>query len=301
MINSIIVRYSEIGIKGKNRVLFEKKLVSNIKRFFKKNSLEYQKISRKTGRIIIEIQKYASGMEYLKNVFGIISFSPSMRTNADIEDIKNKISFFLQGFCENENFRISADRITKTSSFSSMDIEREIGAFVVEKTKCRVKLKNFDKEIGIEIIGDSAYVFDRKIRCFGGLPVGIEGKAISYLDSERMDASIVASLLAMKRGISLIFASTERTENVDTSSLEKFCFSKNKIFVANSLSDLAELAEKQGINAVICPDTIEDMKARTSNNIENNIENIKEECTFLMPLVAFNNGEITELMSKFGV
>ena len=96
----IICHYSEIGIKGKNRDFFEKKLSCNIKESFKKNA---HGLLKKTqiipGRILIELNEtglqekiyYDKSKHILKNIFGIANFSFAQRAEQNLEDIKKKM------------------------------------------------------------------------------------------------------------------------------------------------------------------------------------------------------------------
>ncbi len=291
MENSIIIRYSEIGIKGKNRPLFEKKLVSNIKDFFKKNNFERADIIRKSGRIIINLNHYEENMKKLKYVFGISSFSPAIKANADLENIKKSTYFLIKNFQENETFRITATRITKTIGLSSAELEKEIGKFVAEKTGCRVSLKNFDNEVGIEIICNSAYVFSERVKGFGGLPLGVEGSAISFVDPGKIDDSLVASILAMKRGVSTINISTKQ---VSTSAIDKFCYGqKNGLVVVNDIEDVKKICEQSNTSAIILPDSIADLKNKLKT--ANLFFDAEKSFVFLRPLIAYDFEELKKL------
>ena len=97
-------------------------------------------------------------------------------------------------------FRISckrADKVFKTSP----EIERELGAYIVEKTNAKVKLKNPDTEIFVEIFNNHAHLYNKKHKCLGGLPVGIQGTVGLLLQDE---TSMEAGIKLMKRGCSLI-------------------------------------------------------------------------------------------------
>ena len=100
----IICRYGELALKGKNRFLFENKLISNIKACLEKNNMKYIKITKPPGRILI---KTNSSCNSLKNIFGLVSFSQAISTNLDLNEIK-KIAF---KFYKTPPFRISTQRI----------------------------------------------------------------------------------------------------------------------------------------------------------------------------------------------
>ncbi len=73
--DAVIVRYSEIGLKGQNRPLFEKKLMENIRDCLKKNGISGT-ASRAAGRIIVKTDDKAA-LNCLVRVFGIHSLSPA--------------------------------------------------------------------------------------------------------------------------------------------------------------------------------------------------------------------------------
>ena len=82
----VIVRYSELGLKGKNRSFFENKLVDNIIECLQKNKITYTEVLKKRGRIIVYTSEDAT--RYLKDVFGISSLSMCYETDLEIDKIK---------------------------------------------------------------------------------------------------------------------------------------------------------------------------------------------------------------------
>lgn len=188
----VIIRYSEIGLKGNNRIVFEKKLISNIKDCLKKNKVKYKKIERLRGRIVIFTEEKLNCLKY---VFGISSFSTALVIEPEINEIEKAVSKLIENK-KFSSFRVSAQRLNKNFSLTSPEIERTIGSFICEKFSKKVSLKNFDLEVGIEIL-DYAYIFTERVKGLNGLPVGVEGKVISLIEDEN---SLLASLLMMKRG-----------------------------------------------------------------------------------------------------
>lgn len=192
MANAWLIRYGEIALKGLNRPYFEKLLVHNIKDCLAKSSKSYDSIIRVRGRIIILSSDDCS---VLKHVFGIISLSPA--TQVPFEEVnKTALECYTSG-----TFRVSAQRLTKDTAESSQDINIKVGSFIAENTKAKVNLNNPDVDIGIEIIADHAYVFNKKIAAVGGLPLGCEGKVAVILDDED---SVKAAYLMMKRGCKIV-------------------------------------------------------------------------------------------------
>lgn len=222
MLNAILVRYSEIGIKGKNRPFFEKMLVKNIKDCLRKNNLPYQKVNRYRGRIIIFTNNVDNSIGFLKNVFGIASLSPAEEIDADLEEIKRKVLEFAlkKDLVKDKSFRITSKRLNKLFPYDSMKINEIIGSFIQEKTKARVMLEKADLNIRIEVIEKKAYVFCHKINCFGGLPVGTEGKVICVIESY---ADVLAALLMMKHGCEPLI-NIINNKNIHIDLIKKFVF-----------------------------------------------------------------------------
>ncbi|MEK7647020.1 MAG: tRNA uracil 4-sulfurtransferase ThiI [Patescibacteria group bacterium] len=189
----IVAHYHEIALKGKNRALFERALVSNMEAM-----LAGTKISRASGRILIENfgdEKITA--EILRRVFGIKYFVFAVKTDADMEAIKTTALDILKKPYP-ASFRITASRSEKTYAFTSADLMKEVGAYVGEKTGMKVDLKRPDAAVFIEVAASAAFLYREKISGAGGLPVGVAGKVVSLLSSG-FD-SPVAVLRMMKRG-----------------------------------------------------------------------------------------------------
>lgn len=262
--NLWIVRYGELALKGGNRKIFENKLVDNITKYLKKNGLKYKTIKMPIGRILV-------GSDYdltiMKNVFGIHNISPAIECEASLEGIKKCVS---ENFIDKvkDNFRVSAKRIDKRVDLKSMDVAKEIGGFVFETTGKKVKLKDFDYELGIEFIGQKAYVFDEKISGFGGLPLGIEGSVYVLVENE---ASLLAGWLMMKRGCDVIPISFKKIK-IDL--LNKYDIEDKKVEIVKDLSGL------ETDKALVVGDTLDMLK-------EYNFKGL-----VLRPLIAYSEDEI---------
>ena len=191
--NTVLVRYSEIGIKGLNRPYFENKLINNMKDCLAKNKVKDFKTKKESGRILIFTDKKC---DKLSNVFGIASFSYAL----DIlpEDL-NKTALSLVK--KQKSFRISARRLDKTFPKTSQQINEDTGSYILDNKKIKVSLKEPEIDIGIEIINGKVYIFSETVKGFSGLPVGTEGSA--YLRVKNIKNSLVASFLILKRGASL--------------------------------------------------------------------------------------------------
>ena len=208
MLNAVIVRYGEIGTKSpKTRRWFESVLTNNIKEALLSEGIEYKKVFARYGRIIVKTNKVKEGIESLKRVFGIVSLSPAAEVDAELEKIyKTSLKLFRRKIrllgLEEPKFRVSARRITKEFPLTSQELAARVGDYILSNEKCKVDLKNYDIEVGIELMEGKAYIYMDKLLGFGGLPIGTQGKVVILL-SGGID-SPVAAFLMMKRGCEVI-------------------------------------------------------------------------------------------------
>jgi adenylyl- and sulfurtransferase ThiI len=237
-----IVRYAEIGLKGKNRVSFEKRLVENIEKCLKHYNIVFEKITRPRGRILVHTD---DSCKQLSLVFGIASFS-----NAKVFDSFDEIADFAASLVKGKTFCVRCQRLDKSYSKNSSEVEREIGAKIVEKTGAKVKLKNPDIEVGIEIIDGKLYVFTEKNRGLGGMPVGSQGKVVVFVDKPEAN---IAGLLMMKRGCLPIIA---KMKDIDVSLLKEFMPGLNiEEKSVDKIEEALALAEK--VRGMVIADTID--------------------------------------------
>ena len=249
-IKMIIIRYSEIGLKGKNRRFFENKLIANIKLLIQKP------VKNLRNRMIIKTDE----KQDLSKIFGISSYSHADEIELDLEKINKKALSLAKN---SDSFRISCQRIDKNIKFSSMEIQQKVGEFIFENLNIEVKLKNPEINIQIELFNNHAYIFTEKIKGPGGLPVGVEGKVVALIENNN---SIKAALAVMKRGCEIIPVAFEKH---DLSELEKYGL-QNKLIIIKDLEDIEDIDAK----ALVVGQKLKDFKE------------IKTEKLVLRPLVA---------------
>ncbi|MDP7180768.1 MAG: THUMP domain-containing protein [Candidatus Woesearchaeota archaeon] len=270
MHNTIIVRYGEIALKGKNRKFFEEKLIYNIKSFLKLNKTDYSSVSRPRGRILIETNDKCG---FLKEVFGITSFSYATGVESNIKGITEKcIEFAKTKLNDKKTFKIDTNRQDKRFNLTSMQVNVQIGSIIAEKTKAKVKLKDPDLTLYVEI-ADDTYIFTEIIPANGGLPVGIEGSVYALIEDR---SSLLAAILAMKRGCAIYPVAYKE---IDITLLNKFD-SKVKLKI------IGDLTELNCDKAIVVNQTLENLK-----NIDSHL--------VLRPLIGYSEKEIKEKLKEF--
>ncbi|HJV46472.1 MAG TPA: tRNA uracil 4-sulfurtransferase ThiI [Bacillota bacterium] len=200
--DDILIRYGEMALKGKNRGMFEKQLVDNLKR----NLREFPKakVEKAYGRMYIALngEPYESVAEKVGKVFGITSFSPTKRVeNPTLEEIqKAALSVILDTSPQPRTFKVEVKRSNKRFPHRSMEMNHLVGGYILRNFEgIKVDVHQPEVLLRIEIRNEGAFITATNVPAFGGLPVGTSGKAMLLL-SGGID-SPVAGWLAMKRGL----------------------------------------------------------------------------------------------------
>jgi len=323
MFTHTIVHYGEIGLKGRNRPYFEKKLVSNIKQSIGKGI----KVTRLYGRILVDSADRPV-LNSLKNVFGIANFSPCVVAVLDIEDIKKKALKIAKSLKVRKKitFRIDATRGNKSFHLSSMQINEKVGDFINVKMKWPVDLENPDITIYVEIAEKNAFVYAEKIPGLGGLPVGVTGRVICLL-SGGID-SPVAAWFAMKRGCRVVFVHfhtytskiEKKLEDIvkvlskyqNNSKLYLVPFYETQEEIIKNVPDrlrmilyrklmfriAEEILEKEKALAFVTGDNIAQVASQTLENL--NVIYFGTKYPIISPLIGFDKKEIVKKAEEIG-
>ncbi len=226
MFDSIVCHYGEIGLKGKNRSFFELKLAGNIAAALKRKKVPFREIKRLEGRVVVFFARPAAkdilerAIPALKKVPGLVYFAPAVFSSNEIKEITQRVLKLVEKKPgQIKSFRITAVRSDKNYPLSSPELNETIGAAVVDKFGLAVKLKDSDLNIVVEVIKDSAFIYDEKIKGLGGLPVASSGRAL-VLISGGID-SPVAAFFALKRGLAVDFIHFHSHPFTDQSSIER--------------------------------------------------------------------------------
>ncbi|MFC1565338.1 tRNA uracil 4-sulfurtransferase ThiI [Candidatus Neomarinimicrobiota bacterium] len=217
----IICHYSEIGLKGQNRIFFEKKLKENIKYALNPDSIV--NIQRLRGRFLIELTEFGQQSisdikEILINIFGLAYFAYAYESEPDLDIIKSD-SLELMKRIDFDTFRVTARRIDSKFPYTSQQLNEEVGAEIFEILDKKVNLKFPEATCFIDVLDEGTFLFTEKIPSAKGLPIGVSGKAIVML-SGGID-SPVAAYYAMKRGMRVIYVHFHSVPLVSEASVEK--------------------------------------------------------------------------------
>lgn len=197
----ILIRYGEISTKGRNRSKFVEKLKKSILMVL--HDFPHIKVEATRDRmyVLLNGENSREVSKHLKNVFGIQSFSPALKTAKDMETMKEAaLALFKKNYKEGNTFKITAKRADKSFPLNTDELNHEFGAHLLKNVPClKVNVKKPDLNLQIEIREEAAYLSCETIQGAGGLPAGSGGKAMLML-SGGID-SPVAGYLSMKRGL----------------------------------------------------------------------------------------------------
>ena len=132
MYKLLMVKYGELGLKGKNKSLFINKLVKNIQRSLA--DLPERQVTSTWGRILIPVYgegDMADTLERVKRVFGIYSISPALEVAKDMESIgAGAVQVLKDALPQGGSFKIETRRSDKTFPLTSPEISQQVAAFV---------------------------------------------------------------------------------------------------------------------------------------------------------------------------
>ena len=206
MFKSFLIKYAEIGVKGKNRYLFEDALVQQIKYAMKKCEGEF-KVHKNSGRIYVDALTdfdFDEAVSHLKKVFGIWGICPVVHVEDEgwdklCEDVVNYIDQVYPD--KNKTFKGMARRARKNYPLESMEINAKMGGVILDAfPEMKVDVHKPDILLNIEV-REKIYIYSEIIPGPGGMPVGTGGKAMLLL-SGGIDSPVAGYMIA-KRGVKI--------------------------------------------------------------------------------------------------
>lgn len=202
---AFMIKYAEIGTKGKNRYIFEDILCRNINRKIKK--LGDFHVRKEQGRIFIDAESeydYQDLIDALTKVFGIVGICPvRVEENTDFETIKNSVISYVDQTYDRKKFtfKVNTRRNDKTFPMTSMEVNAELGHYLLEAfPDLDVDVHSPQEVIHVEI-RKMLYIYSITIPGPGGLPIGTNGKGMALL-SGGIDSPVAAYMIA-KRGVEM--------------------------------------------------------------------------------------------------
>ncbi len=206
MFTAFLIKYAEIGVKGKNRYIFEEALVQQIKYAVRRCEGEF-KVSRTQGRIYVEALTefdFDEVVDNLKKVFGISGICPVVYVEDKGFDALGEeiVRYIGEVYPETEkSFKVNARRARKNYPLTSMEINGKAGEILLDAyPKMKVDVHKPDILLHIEI-REKIYIYSETIPGPGGMPVGTGGKAMLLL-SGGIDSPVAGYMIA-KRGVKI--------------------------------------------------------------------------------------------------
>ncbi len=204
---SFLIKYAEIGLKGKNRYVFEEALVKQMKRALKRCEGQFD-VKRTEGRIILDViseeYDFDETIEALQTVFGITGICPVVRIpRLPFEELaKEVVKYFDEVYPDkNKTFKVFARRAHKDYPMDSMELNKELGHEILQAfPELKVDVHKPDIQITVEV-RDVIYIYSEILPGPGGMPLGTNGKAMLLL-SGGID-SPVAGYMISKRGVTV--------------------------------------------------------------------------------------------------
>ena len=204
---SFLIKYGEIGVKGKNRYKFEDALVRQLGLALKPLGSPFH-IVKEHGRIYVDmdgVYDYEDTIAALQRVFGVVSICPVLRLTERGEDaIAAEAVQFLREITAGEakSFKVFTRRIDKNYPGTSEEISASLGAVLLDACpNLHVDVRNPEIRLNLEIRNEGILLYALSIPGPGGMPVGTAGHAMLLL-SGGIDSPVAGYMIA-KRGVQL--------------------------------------------------------------------------------------------------
>lgn len=205
MYKAFLIKYGEIGTKGKNRYIFEDALCRQIRRALKKVEGNFI-VTKEQGRVYVDTEgefDYEGAVKALKTVFGILWICPMVQIEDNgFDDLADNVIKYLHGVYgdEKKTFKVDARRARKNYPKNSMEINMDLGERILDAypEQYSVDVHKPDFFLNVEI-RSKINIFSEFIPGPGGMPVGTNGKATLLL-SGGIDSPVAGYMIA-KRGV----------------------------------------------------------------------------------------------------
>lgn len=329
LVQSVVVHYGELALKGRNRPWFIRLLIRSIERLLADVGVVDVRIM--VGRIIVRLPSDANWPEVRRRLAllpGIGNFGKAVHVKPDLDAISEAVAAAVAGKFA-KSFRISARRADKRFPVPSPDIERIVGARVQSVTGWPVDLSRPEVTIRIEVLTADAFFYFEKEAGAGGLPLGTGGKVMCLL-SGGIDSPVAAARI-IRRGCRAHFVHfhshpilsrtsqdkartlvTTLTEHQLRSRLHLVPFGPVQqrvvitvppplrvVIYRRLMMRIAEkLAWKTGAHALVTGDSVGQVASQTIANLA--VVDAVATMPVLRPLIGFDKEEITAEAQRLG-
>ena len=206
MYKSFLIKYAEIGVKGKNRYIFEDRLCDQIRYALTRCEGEFE-VTKTQGRIYVNALTdfdFDETVDNLKTVFGISAICPVVHVEDEgFEKLCEDVVAYMDSVYPDKNitFKVEARRARKNYPKCSMEINCDLGEAILKAfPEIRVDVHKPDVMLHVEV-REKIYIYSVVIPGPGGMPIGTNGKGMLLL-SGGID-SPVAGYMISKRGVKI--------------------------------------------------------------------------------------------------
>ncbi len=204
MFQAFLIKYGEIGVKGKNRYVFEDALVARMKQVLSDVEGTFR-ITKEQGRIYVEADgsfDYEEAVAALQRVFGIVGICPVVLVeDRGFEALSGDVTDYMRRLYgeEKKTFKIHTRRANKNYSMTSMEVNAELGGRLLEAFP-NLSVDVHDPELMLHIeLRSQICIYSEVIPGPGGMPLGTNGRSMLLL-SGGID-SPVAGYMVARRGV----------------------------------------------------------------------------------------------------
>ena len=205
MFKAFLIKYGEIGLKGKNRYLFEDALIRQIR--FSLNGAGEFDVTKEQGRIYVNVLSdydYDEVIKRLQRVFGIVAIRPVVYCEDNTwENLTKVVGDYIDTVYDKKDFtfKVESRRADKRYPKKSMEINADMGEYLLGRfPEARVDVHHPEIFLNIEI-RQKTYIYSLSVPGPGGMPVGTNGKAMLLL-SGGIDSPVAGYMIA-KRGVKI--------------------------------------------------------------------------------------------------
>ncbi len=332
---AFLIKYAEIGIKGKNRILFEEALVRQIARSLKPVEGEFE-VTREMGRIYVRADgsfDFEGAVDAMRHVFGISGICPVVIVEDEgFESIAQAVvRYTAEVYPESraKTFKIFARRSNKSYPKDSMQLNADLGEAVLNGCPwMQVDVHHPDCVITVEV-RKKIYIYSHVIPGPGGMPVGTNGEA-ELLLSGGIDSPVAGYMIA-KRGVTIDAVyfhappyTSERAKqkvvdlarivsaysgpirlhivnftDIQLAIYEKCPHEELTIIMRRYMMKIAEgFARKDGAKALITGESVGQVASQTVDSLV--CTNAVCTLPVFRPLIGFDKQEIIEISRKIG-